>query len=50
MLNKKVKDFYDNLTLNYVENNNGCTLNDIYKHINYEISKSSIIVLLKKKI
>ena len=39
---------YMNIVKLFVNDNNGCGLNDIYKFINKEISKSSICNILKK--
>ena len=38
---------YQNIIINFIENNQGCNLNDIYKNSNINISKSSICRLLK---
>jgi transposase len=38
---------YQNIIINFIENNQGCNLNDIYKNCNMNISKSSICRLLK---
>jgi len=51
--NKKIhgsnkKDKYKNIIISYVYKNEGCLLDDIYKHINKEISKSSICRILKE--
>jgi len=45
-LNKK--DKYINDIISYVYKNEGCLLDDIYKHINKEISKPSICRILKE--
>ena len=45
-LNKK--DKYINNIISYVYKNEGCLLDDIYKYINKEISKSSICRILKE--
>jgi len=39
---------YEFQIIEYVDNNNGCSLNDILMHIDKNISKSSICKLLKK--
>lgn len=39
---------YEASIVEYVDNNNGCSLNDIHMHIDKHISKSSICKLLKK--
>lgn len=51
--NKKIhglnkKDKYKNNIISYVYKNEGCVLNDIHKHINNVISKSSICRVLKE--
>ena len=51
--NKKIhgsnkKDKYKNIIISYVYKNEGCSLDNIYKHINKEISKSSICRILKE--
>ena len=38
---------YQDIIINFIENNLGCNLNDIYKNCNINISKSSICRLLK---
>lgn len=45
--NTKINNYFDDIKL-YVQNNEGCNLNDIYLHINKGISKSSICNALKK--
>jgi len=45
-LNKKYK--FRNDIINYVNKNEGCLLDDIYKNINKEISKSTICRILKE--
>jgi hypothetical protein len=45
--NNKINKYIDNINL-FINNNIGCSLNDIYTHINKEISKSSICNILKK--
>ena len=39
---------YEPSIVEYVDNNNGCSLNDIHMHIDKHISKSSICKLFKK--
>ncbi len=39
---------YKDIIVNYVNSNNGCSLDDIYMHIKMQISKTSIITLLKE--
>lgn len=39
---------YKNIIVEYVKLNNGCSLDDIYRHINMKISKTSIKLLLKE--
>lgn len=39
---------YRDTIINFVNENNGCSLNDIYKHIDLKISKSTIIALLQE--
>jgi len=39
---------YDKIIVNYVDNNVGCSLNDIHLHLNKEISITSISRILKK--
>ena len=51
--NKKIhgsnkKDKYKNIIISYVYKNEGCSLDNIYKHINKEISKSSLCRILKE--
>ena len=45
--NNKINKYSEKVK-NFVDLNNGCNLNDIYLNINKEISKSSIVNLLKK--
>jgi hypothetical protein len=40
-------DKYKNIIIKYVNNNKGCILNDIYEHINKDLSKPSICRILK---
>lgn len=45
--NNKIDNYLSEVKL-FVDQNNGCSLNDIYLHINKKISKSSIINIHKK--
>ena len=45
--NNKIHNYLENVKI-YVNNNNGCSLNDIYTSIDNKISKSSIINILKQ--
>lgn len=42
------KKLYENQIINYVNNNEGCTLNNLYEHLKKDISKSTIINVLKE--
>ena len=42
----KINNYKDAIN-NYVNNNEGCSLNDLYEHINKDISKPSICKILK---
>lgn len=46
--NTNKRYLYKDLIVNFVNENNGCSLNDIYKFINLKISKPTIITLLKE--
>jgi len=41
------KEHYKKNIIDYVNKNEGCSLDDIYNHINKEISKSSLCRILK---
>jgi transposase len=45
--NNKINIFLNDVNI-FIEQNNGCSLNDIYLHINKKISKASIINIVKK--
>ena len=45
--NNKINNYLNEINI-FVNQNNGCSLNDIYLYINKNISKSSIINILKK--
>jgi hypothetical protein len=40
-------DKYKDIIIEYVNNNEGCILNDIYEYINKDLSKPSICRILK---
>ena len=46
--NTNKRFLYKDLIVNFINKNNGCSLNDIYKHVNLKISKTTIITLLQE--
>jgi transposase len=46
--NTNKRFLYKDSIINFVNENNGCSLNDIHKHIDLKISKSTIITLLQE--
>ena len=42
------KEYFKKNVIEYVNNNEGCSLDDIYKYINKKISKSSLCRILKE--